>query len=377
MSARLSNATIYQFRHALPQPIPTVMGPMTHRPALLLRLEDADGAHGWGEIWCNFPPDGDFHRARLATRILPAALAGMSADTSDVFAEILRRLRRLIIQCGEPGPVAQIACAADIALHDLRARRQGVSLSELLGGTAAAVPAYASGISPDKAPQQIARMRALGYGQFKQRIGFGPDDGICAAEETAQSLESDETLMLDANQAWDLDTALRQSNRLENLDLVWLEEPMAADAPDNDWQALAGAASMPLAGGENLTGEAFDRAIALGALRVFQPDICKWGGLSTTLKVARAAVAAGHRYCPHFLGGGVGLAASAHLLAAVGGDGVLEVDSSENPFIPVFSGRGLALEDGLFPVATGPGLGFDPDVASMTELLTARLEAAL
>lgn len=377
MPALLSNATIYHFRHALPQPIATVMGPMTHRPALLMRLEDADGAHGWGEIWCNFPPDGDFHRVRLATRILPAALAGMTAETDDAFPQILRRLHRLILQCGEPGPVAQIACAADIALHDLRARRAGVSISQMLGGTLSAVPAYASGISPDKAPGQIERMRKLGYRQFKQRIGFGPDDGIGAAEETEQSLYEGETLMLDANQAWDLDTALSQSQRLANLNLVWLEEPMPADTADDDWLNLARAAPMPLAGGENLTGGAFDRAIALGALAVIQPDICKWGGLSTTSRVARAAVAAGRRYCPHFLGGGVGLAASAHLLAAIGGGGVLEVDSSENPFIPVFSGRGLALEDGLFPISNGPGLGFDPDTDRLKDLLTARLEVAL
>lgn len=377
MSVPLAKATLFHFRHVLPQPIPTVMGAMTHRPALLLRVEDHEGAHGWGEIWCNFPPDGDFHRARLANRILPTALADMSADTPDAFAEILRRLHRLIIQCGEPGPVAQIACAADIALHDMCARRLSMSLSTMLGGTRSAVPAYASGISPDKAPEQIDRMRSLGYRLFKQRIGFGPDDGIGAAIETSHSLGPDETLMLDANQAWDFSTAVRQSGRLAELDLVWLEEPLPADASDADWLALARSASMPLAGGENLTGDDFDRAVALGALSVIQPDICKWGGVSATLKIARAAVANGRRYCPHFLGGGVGLSASAHLLGAIGGDGVLEVDSSENPFIPVFSGQGLSLQNGVFPIGSGPGLGFDPDVDGMKNLLVERLDVAL
>lgn len=377
MSAPLACATIYHFRHALPKPIPTVMGPMTHRPTLLLRLEDADGAHGWGEIWCNFPPDGDFHRARLANRVLPAALRDMTAETPDAFAEILRRLHRLIIQCGEPGPVAQIACSADIALHDLRARRTGLSLSKTLGGTVNSVPAYASGISPDKAPEQIARMRTLGYQQFKQRIGFGLDDGISAARETAQALHQGETLMLDANQAWTLETAIGQGKRLSDLDLVWLEEPMAADTSDADWRSLADAVPMPLAGGENLTGEALERAVSLGALGVIQPDICKWGGISTTLRIARASLDAGRRYCPHFLGGGVGLTASAHLLAAVGGDGVLEVDSSENPFIPVFSGRGLALEDGHFPISDAPGLGYDPDIDALKDLLVDSLEVTL
>ena len=377
MSVPLSNATLFHFRHALLKPIPTVMGLMTHRPTLLLRLEDSEGAQGWGEIWCNFPPAGDYHRARLATRILPTALTDMATDTPDAFAEILRRLHRLILQCGEPGPVAQIACGADIALHDLRARRAGVSLCKMLGGTASAVPVYASGISPDKAPEQIARMRALGYRQFKQRIGFGPDDGIDAAIGTSQALNAGETLMLDANQAWDLPTAVSRSKRLADLNLIWLEEPLPADATDEDWQALYYAAPMPLAGGENLTGDGFEHAIALGALGVIQPDICKWGGISTTLKVARAAVTNGRRYCPHFLGGGVGLAASAHLLGAVGGDGVLEVDSSENLFIPVFSGRGLSLKDGKFPISAGPGLGFDPDIDALKDLLIARADVAL
>lgn len=44
----------------------------------------------------------------------------------------------------------------------------------------------------------------------------------------------------------------------------------------------------------------------------------KWGGVSGNLPVARAIVAAGLTYCPRFLGGGIGLLASAHLLAAKG-----------------------------------------------------------
>jgi D-galactarolactone cycloisomerase len=120
-----------------------------------------------------------------------------------------------------------------------------------------------------------------------------------------------------------------------------------------------------------------ERSIELGALGVIQPDICKWGGLSTTLRIARATRSADRRYCPHFLGAGLGLAASAHLLAAVGGDGLLEVDSSENPFVPVFSGRGLALENGAFPIGTEPGLGFDPDVGAFSDLLSTQEEVAL
>lgn len=376
MSSSLTRLQIFHFRHLLDRPIPTTMGQMTGRPALLLRIEDADGAAGWGEIWCNFPPDGDHHRARLAANVLPAALSGLTGDLDkSPSATIEARLHRLAIQAGEPGPVAQLAAGVDIALHDLAARRAGVPLAVLLGGQARPVPAYASGISPAAFQDQFARMRSLGYRRFKQRIGFGPDDGLNEVEIAASGLAADEKLMVDANQAWDLATATQRAERLAPLGVGWLEEPLPADAPEADWSALAKATDIPLAGGENLRGEgAFYAAIDQGALSVLQPDICKWGGLSGCLSVASRALERGLTYCPHFLGGGVGLMASAHLLSAVGGPGLLEVDSSENPLLEMFSGRGLSLSDGLFPLMNGSGLGYDPDVAAAADMLVGEQE---
>jgi L-alanine-DL-glutamate epimerase-like enolase superfamily enzyme len=242
-------------------------------------------------------------------------------------------------------------------------------MARLLGGEPRAVPAYASGISPDQAEAQAGRMRALGYGRFKLRVGFGPDNGLGVAEGFAAGLAQGEALMLDANQAWDLESARRNCARLASLGLIWMEEPLPADASLADWQALAADAPMRLAAGENLARQSdFDAVIAARCLGFLQPDICKWGGLSATAALARKAESAGITYCPHFLGGGVGLVASAHLLAAVGGPGLLEVDSSENPLLEVFSGRGLALEDGLFPLSDAPGLGYDPDIGAMSDL---------
>lgn len=375
MSPPITRAEILHLRHRVDPPVPTTMGPLTHRPALLLRLEDADGTHGWGEIWCNFPPGGDLHRARLAANVLPAALAGISAETEQPFDLVRHRLHRVALQAGEPGPVSQIAAGVDIALHDLRARRAGKPLATRLGGTPRAVPAYASGISPDRWEAQVERMTGLGHTRFKLRIGFGPDDGLDQAEALAAALPYGHCLMFDANQSWDLATALSRLDRLAPLSPGWVEEPLPVDAPGADWSALAAAAPMPLAGGENMPDRTvFGSALALGALGVLQPDICKWGGLSGTLPVARAALDAGLTYCPHFLGGGVGLVASAHLLAAVGGDGLLEIDGSENPLLQALSGRGLSLVDGTFPLPEGPGLGYDPDVGAVAELLVSRTE---
>ena len=175
----------------------------------------------------------------------------------------------------------------------------------------------------------------------------------------------------------DLEAALGHAARLERISPIWLEEPLAVDAAAGDWTALAGALGFPLAGGENMaSGLEFDAAIEGGALCFLQPDACKWGGVSGVLAVARTAEVAGVTYCPHFLGGGIGLLASAHLLSAAGGAGLLEVDSSENPLLEIFSG-GLGLSDGLFTLPPGPGLGPEPDVHAARDLLVSRVEVRL
>src|SRR5690606_8972658 len=116
---------------------------------------------------------------------------------------------------------------------------------------------------------------------------------------------------------------------------AWLEEPLRVDRPFEEWRALSRDAAIPLAAGENYLGlDMFQAGIDAGFLQVVQPDLAKWGGISGCLPVIQAVRAAGLRYCPHYLGAGIGLMASAHVLAAVDGmghGGLLEIDSNDNP----------------------------------------------
>ena len=70
-------------------------------------------------------------------------------------------------------------------------------------------------------------------------------------------------LMVDANQAWDRETAVDAVRRLAGQPLRWIEEPLPVDADADSWAAVASAASAPLAGGENMRSDTeFDAAIA-------------------------------------------------------------------------------------------------------------------
>lgn len=141
---------------------------------------------------------------------------------------------------------------------------------------------------------------------------------------------------------------------------------------------LARATGTPLAGGENLRGsDAFGDAIARADLQVLQPDVAKWGGITGCLAVAREARAQGLRYCPHFLGAGIGLAASAELLAGVGGDGLLEVDVNPNPLRSAFFDDCEPIEGGMWHCSEGPGLGIEALPQTLEGHVTARTSLTL
>jgi L-alanine-DL-glutamate epimerase-like enolase superfamily enzyme len=359
----IATAEVFLLAAPINEPVETAFGRMDERPALLLRLRDRDGAEGWGEVWCNFPACGAAHRAALVRSLVAPLVTGQDpGDPAALSAALAARLRILAIQSGESGPFAQVLAGLDCALWDLAARRAGLPLRVLLAGAAAPahVPVYASGINPGGAVETVARERDNGHRAFKLKIGFGQDrDRTNLAG--ARAHVPDAALMADANQAWAAETAIAQASGLTDLDLHWLEEPVAADQPPVIWQRLRRAIPIPLAAGENLRGEAaFAAAIRAGNLAVIQPDCAKWGGVTGCLAVGRAALAAGRRVCPHYLGAGIGLLHSAHILAAAGGDGLLEVDINPNPLRSLLAPGLDHPRDGIADLPDGPGIGVTP-----------------
>jgi L-alanine-DL-glutamate epimerase-like enolase superfamily enzyme len=363
----------FVFRCPIATPVRTSFGTMHDRPALFVRVEDADGAVGWGEVWCNFPSCGAEHRARLLETVMAPLLTSRSYDgPAQAFGWLSDRTAVLAIQSGEPGPMAQVIAGIDLALWDLCARRAGQPLWRYLGGRSDEVGVYASGINPDR-PQDVAAARlAEGYRAFKLKIGFGEERDIANLSALRELLGPDTPLMVDANQGWALDEAIALVPKLERFNLGWLEEPLRADRPWAEWQALAKATRIPLAGGENVAGtDAFDAAIAQAPWSVLQPDLAKWGGISGCWPVIAKGMEAGLRYCPHYLGGGIGLLASAHVLAAAGGDGILEIDANPNPLRSALAGGLASVKEGRARLGSQPGLGVEPDLAALAQLAAA------
>ena len=368
LSLRLVSLQAFVLRCPSPVPVRTSFGTMHDRPAVFVRAESADGAVGWGEIWCNFPACGAEHRARLLdTVVAPLLLNHDFADPAQAYAHATRKTEVLALQSGEPGPMAQVISGVDLALWDLCARRAGLPLFRLLGGRQARVPVYASGINPEGALAVVERKHAQGYRAFKLKIGFDDAQDIANLGALRSWLGPEATLMADVNQAWDLPHALAMLPQLVAYSLAWLEEPLRTDSSLADWQQLRSQSGIPLAAGENLMGAArFAQALDSQAFGVLQPDIAKWGGISGCWPVIQTILESGTRFCPHYLGAGIGLMASAHVLAAAGGNGMLEVDANDNLLRSLLAPPFAQVEDGSITLAETPGIGVTPDLAELS-----------
>jgi D-galactarolactone cycloisomerase len=368
--------TAHLYRMPLREPVVTSFGSMRARWALWVQVHDDAGGDGWGEVWCNFPDSAAQHRCRLLQDVFAPLLPTLKGDSAAALsAQLQAAVRILRLQSAEFGPLDQCAAGIDTALWDLQAQRQGLPLHVLLRqqlGLPAlpeevSVPAYASGINPIGAGQTVAQAAEQGHVAFKVKLGFGRVQDIRTLTDARQA-SGTRPLAADANQAWCLDEAQSMLPALQAFDLAWLEEPLAADAPIAHWQALRHQASVPLALGENINSlQGFDTLLRSGAVGVMQPDLAKWGGLTGCLEVVRLCHEHRVRYCPHYLGGGIGLMASAHLLAAAGGDGLLEMDVNPNPLRTAVYGEALKPVNGRVTLPRVKGLGPTPQLHALRE----------
>ena len=254
-----------------------------------------------------------------------------------------------------PGPFAQAVSGIDLALWDLSARRRRLPLWRLLGGQSRRIKVYASGINPGGAAQTAEAALARGHRALKLKVGFG-------AETDLANLAALRAIVGARHARCRCQSGLvGRSGAGDGAAVGRVRSAMAGGAHPRrpareEWRRLRAAAKMPIAAGENISSvEGFKDVLAEDVLGVVQPDIAKWGGLSACAGLARDILKAGKTFCPHYLGGGIGLLASAHLLAGIGGDGWLEVDANDNPLRDRFCGAVASVTDGTIVLGEEPG----------------------
>ena len=372
--------------YTLPRPVFDANYTMASKPALLVEVETDTGLLGLGEA-AHFGGPLVSTATVIEQELRPYLLGQDPRETERLWELMHRRAYKH----ARGGIVIAAISGVDIALWDLRGKLAGMPLWRLLGGYRRRVPAYATGgfyAEGKGVPELADEMRAYcrhGFRAVKLKVGRNSgiegsplramaDRGVCEVSLTEdlarvravrEAIGPDVRLMVDANGAWDVPTAVRMGRALEELDVYWFEEPVWPDDLAGSAEVAAKVA-IPIAGYETCSygTVSFRDYIAARAVHFVQPDVAWAGGLTETLKIAHLAQAANLPLAPHIHGSAVGVAAAAHLLGAVRNGSMAEMVFPAHPLMGDLVREPLVVDGtGEIDLGERPGLGIelDPD----------------
>ena len=337
-------------------PFVTALRRATTVESLLVEVIDSDGRSGFGEapeVWAVTGANIGGSRA-CVEEVLGPRLIGRDAD--DLVANC-RLVARAVY--GNEGAKS----AVDVALHDLAARRLGVPLVRLLGGSALRIPTDVTISAGEPALLGVAAKERLaeGFSVLKLKVGTDAAGDLARIRAVCEAAGSAATVRLDANQGWTADEAVAVIRELEDarVGVELVEQP----TPRADRIGLAHVrahVSTPVMADESL----FDLAdlvelLRLGAVDMVNVKLTKCGGLTAALELLDVARRHGlGLMVGSMMESHVGVGAAAALVAAVGEGCLADLDAAwwlkESP---VAGGIHYARDRLLLPDGVGSGIG--------------------
>jgi D-arabinonate dehydratase len=334
---------------------------MTHRCTIITRVYTNCGIVGecYNGDECETQPEVlRILRTEIAPRVigLSAASPELCWDAALFSSYNILRDRRLALS-------AQ-ACI-DSAVWDALGKAVGQPLYRLWGGAKERLPViaiagyYEEGKTLADIVAEMQQLQSMGLGGCKFKVG-----GRSAAEDAervraARSAVGPEfKICVDANQGWELREAVDFAYRIEDLDIMWFEEPCRWY---NDRRAMADVRRMsriPITAGQSEFSRAGCRDLMLeGAIDFCNFDASWGGGPSEWRRVAGMAAAFGvtmaHHEEPQI---------SAHLLASISHSACLEVfHPDRDPLFYQLVANRSKFDHGFYAVPQGPGWGLELD----------------
>ena len=340
------------------------------RSSCVIEVETDAGVTGWGE--CYGP--AAVNKALIETQYAPRVVGRDPFDVEVVWEDLYNRIK----DYGAQGFSITALSGIDIALWDIMGRATGLPVHKLIGGAhRKEILAYATGLYfidmdrlVEEAVEEALEYKEQGFRAIKMKIGLGdPKLDVRRVRAVRDAIGPDIALAVDANHCFTVPQAIRLGRMLEELDLLWFEEPISPEDHDG-YAQVAQALDLAVAGGENdFTRWGFRDVIAKKAMDIVQPDVCAAGGISEMRKIATLASAFGVECVPHAWGSAIGLAATVQFLAALPDQPpafrpippMLEFEQTPNPLRDALAREPIVQRRGVVAVPDGPGLGIEVD----------------
>ncbi|MBL7739438.1 MAG: dipeptide epimerase [Chitinophagaceae bacterium] len=212
--------TYYPFNLKFRHPFTISKGTKTHQPTLIVELEHL-GIKGYGEA------------PAIAYYNIPVEKMIADIEQKKIFIEKFafteperywHYLHHLLPQNHF------LVCALDIAAWDLYGKMKGKPLYELWNGDVSKNPVTDYTIGIDSIEKMVAKLKERPWPVYKIKVGTADDIAIVKALRE----ETDSILRVDANAAWDVETALKLIPQLKELGVELVEQPLAKD----DWEGM-------------------------------------------------------------------------------------------------------------------------------------------
>jgi L-alanine-DL-glutamate epimerase-like enolase superfamily enzyme len=334
-----------------------------------VRVTMEDGSQGWGQVSTYH---SDITCQVLHRQVAPWVLNRDTSDLDDLLDIVAEREHKF------PGSYLRRAMAGlDTAIWDMRGKQAGKPVTELLGGSAGPIRAYASSMRRDIPPaDEAARMSRLrdekGFDAFKVRagaeVGRNADEWPGRTEEIIPTMRREmgdkAALLIDANSCYSPDRAIEVGQILQDNGFCHYEEPCPYWEMEQTRQ-VTDALQIDVAGGEqDCDLSTWRRMIDMRAVDIVQPDILYLGGICRTLRVVRMAAAAGLPVTPHCANLSLVTLFTMHLLRAIPEAGkYLEFSIEGADYYPwqdgLFVQDPYRIDAGRATVTDAPGWGVD------------------
>ncbi|MFY1690483.1 enolase C-terminal domain-like protein [Plantactinospora sp. WMMB782] len=172
-------------------------------------------------------------------------------------------------------------------------------------------PAYTTsagwlGYDDDKLRRLCQEAVDAGYGHVKLKVGGDLDDDIRRCAIVREIIGPQRSLMIDANQVWDVGQAVEWVRALARFEPLWIEEPTSPDDILGHAAVRRAVAPVGVATGEHCHNRVmFKQLFQAGAVDFCQLDTGRLASINEIVAVLLLAAKFDVPVCPH--AGGVGL----------------------------------------------------------------------